>query len=166
MARAPNQHPPLKLRSAQEAGGRGVRSLRGAAGHATGSTSSWRGGLRLAASLLVLVQLAGVAHLAFARHGVCWEHGVVVELDAVPSSPAAAEPSAIPGLDRSVLQIGRSEGHPHCPALWLHRQLGPTRAPELALARPLVVDAVVVRDSVPPPRWAVLLRAPKQSPPV
>ena len=124
-----------------------------------------RSPLKAISALLVLVQLAGLAHLAFARHGVCWEHGVVVELDGAPVAGAVAESSAAPGLDRARLLSGRSDGHPHCPALWLHRQLSPRSAPELAVASPVAADRTVCRDSVPPPRWAVLQRAPKQSPP-
>jgi hypothetical protein len=122
--------------------------------------------LKAISALLVLVQLAGLAHLAFARHGVCWEHGVVVELDGVAAASTVAEPSAGPGLDRAPRLGGQSDGHPHCPALWLHRQLSPGRAPELAVATPVTVDRTVRHDSIPPLRWAVLHRAPKQSPPL
>ena len=125
-----------------------------------------RPGFRLIGALLVLVQLAGLAHLSFARHGVCWEHGVVVELGDTGAAGPVAQPSAVPGLARTALAVGRSDEHPHCPALWLHRQVGPARAPALTLAAPVAIDRTVVRDSVPPPRWAVLHRAPKQSPPV
>ena len=122
--------------------------------------------LKAISALLVLVQLAGLAHLAFARHGVCWEHGVVVELDGAAGASAVAEPSAGPGLDRASRLSGQSDGHPHCAALWLYRQLSPARAPELAVPSPVTDDRTVCRYSVPPPRWAVLQRAPKQSPPV
>lgn len=123
-------------------------------------------GLRLTGALLVLVQLAGVAHLSFARHGVCWEHGVVVELAATDAAGPVAEAQAVPGLDGAPAGLGRTDGHPHCPALWLHRQIRPSRAPALTVASPVAVDRAAVLDSVPPPRWAVLQRAPKQSPPV
>jgi hypothetical protein len=121
--------------------------------------------LKLCSTVLVLVQLAGLAHLSFARHGVCWEHGVVVELDAASAGGAVAEASSVPGLDRTPALASRRDGHPDCPALWLHRQLTPAPAPELALALPVTVDGAVVRESVPPSPWAVLQRAPKQSPP-
>jgi hypothetical protein len=37
--------------------------------------------LSLCAAALVLLQLGGLVHLAAAPHGICWEQGVVVELD-------------------------------------------------------------------------------------
>ena len=47
--------------------------------------------LPLCAALLALVHLGGVVHLATARHGVCWEHGVVVDLDAAPRGGEAVD---------------------------------------------------------------------------
>jgi hypothetical protein len=122
-------------------------------------------GLRLAAALLVLVQLVGLAHLAFARHGVCWEHGVVVELEGAPEA-AAAEPNAAPGLGLNATVGVRSDAHPHCPALWLHRQLGPSRPAQPVLVASTPIERPVLGHRAVPARWAALARAPKQSPPV
>jgi hypothetical protein len=122
-------------------------------------------GLRLAAALLVLVQLVGLAHLAFARHGVCWEHGVVVELEG--TAPAAdPDPTAAPGLGRNASDGIRSDVHPHCPALWLHRQLGPSRPAQPVLVASTPIERPVLGHRAVPARWAALARAPKQSPPV
>ena len=122
-------------------------------------------GLRLAAVLLVLVQLAGLAHLAFAPHGLCWEHGVVVELEG-SAWAAVAEPTAAPGLDRNATAGIRGDAHPHCPALWLHRQLGPSRPAQPFLVASTSIERPAARTSALLPRWAALVRAPKQSPPV
>jgi hypothetical protein len=121
--------------------------------------------LSLCAAALVLLQLGGLVHLAAAPHGICWEHGVVVELD---TAPAAVSWAAAPvGLSRGTEPLVRAAEHPHCPALLLLRQArleSPGTAPVLASSlHPLVV---VVADDVPPPAGWALRRAPKQSPPV
>jgi hypothetical protein len=121
-------------------------------------------GLRLAAALLVLVQLVGLAHLAFAPHGLCWEHGVVVELEGALT--AAAEPTTAPGLGRNAAVGVRSDAHQHCPALWLHRQLGPSRPAQPVLVASTPIERPVLRQAVVAARWEALVRAPKQSPPV
>jgi len=137
--------------------------MRGKGGQ--GRRAGTRGGFRLSAVLLVLVQLVGLGHLAFARHGLCWEHGVVVELDGASAGPAEAETTPAPGLDRSSALSARSGAHPHCPALWLHRQLSPSPAPPLALAPTVPADRGRVGDAIPPAWRTALDRAPKQSPP-
>jgi hypothetical protein len=121
--------------------------------------------LPLGAVLLVLAQLGGVVHLATAPHGVCWEHGVVVDLDAAQrggesvAAPVGLSPAAAPAV--------RSDQHPHCPALWVTRQArievsGSTpvvgSGPHLA-----VLDATGQVISAPD-GWA-LRCAPKHSPP-
>jgi|SRR5262250_2512889 len=121
--------------------------------------------LSLCAAALVLLQLGGLVHLAAAPHGICWEHGVVVELDA---APVAVRPVAAPeGLSRAAVALLRNEQHPHCPALWILRQarLERSGAP-VALERRDHQAPVVVGEDVPPPAGWALHRAPKQSPPV
>jgi hypothetical protein len=121
--------------------------------------------LSLCAAALVLLQLGGLVHLAAAPHGICWEHGVVVELDA---APVAVRPVVPPeGLSRAGILLLRNEQHPHCPALWILRQARLERA-----GAPVAVGCsdhpapVVVGKNVPPPAGWALHRAPKQSPPV
>ena len=122
--------------------------------------------LPLCAVLLVLAQLGGVVHLATAPHGVCWEHGVVVDLDAV--SRGGESVAAPVGLSAAVGPSVRSDQHPHCPALWVTRQARlevPSSAPVVGTPQHLpVVDAAGQRVS-PPDGWA-LRCAPKHSPPV
>jgi hypothetical protein len=121
--------------------------------------------LSLCAAALVLLQLGGLVHLAAAPHGICWEHGVVVELE---NAPEGVSPAAAPvGVSRGTLPFVRSDEHPHCPALLLLRQArleSASTAPVLASTRHPQV--VTVAADVPPPAGWALRRAPKQSPPV
>jgi hypothetical protein len=121
--------------------------------------------LTLAAAVLVVLQLGGVVHLAAAPHGICWEHGVVVELDGAASG-VRATPTPV-GLAPAVVPVIRADQHPHCPALWVFRQ---ARLQSSARAQPLARIAhgspvASPPDVAPPSGWA-LHRAPKQSPPV
>lgn len=117
------------------------------------------------AAALVLLHLGGLVHLAAAPHGICWEHGVVEELD---TAPIAVTPvAALEGLSRAGAPLLRNEQHPHCPALWVLRQ-----ARLDASGSPVVLGCfdhpaqVVIAEDVPPPAGWALHRAPKQSPPV
>jgi len=121
--------------------------------------------LTLSAAALVLLQLGGMVHLAAAPHGICWEHGVVVELDGAASGVV---PTVTPvGLAAAVVPVIRAELHPHCPALWVFRQArleASAGGPPLArIAHGTLVASP--QDVAPPSGWA-LHRAPKQSPPV
>jgi hypothetical protein len=122
--------------------------------------------LPLWAALLTLVQLGGVVHLAAAPHGVCWEHGVVVDLDA--ASRGGESVAAPVGLSPAPGARVRSDQHPHCPALWVLRQARlevSSGAPVVGSSQHLpVVDAPGQLVS-PPDGWA-LRCAPKHSPPV
>lgn len=121
--------------------------------------------LSLCAAALVLVQLGGMAHLAAAPHGICWEHGVVVELETAPAG-AVATP-APEGLSRAEVPLLRSGQHFHCPAVWVLRQ---GRLESSGSAHVLACSdhpvLVLVGDDVPRPAGWALRRAPKQSPPV
>ena len=121
--------------------------------------------LPLCAALLALVQLGGTLHLATGRHGVCWEHGVVVELDAMPRGGESV--TAPVGVSRAPVPRVRSDQHPHCPALWVRSQarvgMGVT-APVGGFAHLLPV--MTARNHVPAPDGWALRRAPKHSPPV
>ncbi len=121
--------------------------------------------LSLCAAGLVLLHVGGVLHLAAARHGICWEHGVVEDLDTAPAAVGVVTPPE--GLSRGTLPLIRSNQHPHCPALWLLRQgrlESSGTAPVLAYSHQPVV--VVVGEDIPRPSGWALHRAPKQSPPV
>jgi len=121
--------------------------------------------LSLCAAALVLFQLGGMLHLAAAPHGICWEHGVVVDLDGAPAGVGAV--AAPEGLSRGALPLVRSDQHPHCPAVWVLRQARlerPSAAPVVETPQRATVSAEP--DQVPPPTGWALHRAPKQSPPV
>lgn len=120
--------------------------------------------LPLCATALVLFQLGGLVHLAAAPHGVCWEHGVVVELEA--PSPAAASPAAPVGLARASSAAIRSDQHPHCPALWVLRQVLESDGSATVVASGPHRCVVTAPEPVAPPDGWALRRAPKQSPPV
>jgi hypothetical protein len=123
--------------------------------------------ISLCAAALVLIQLGAMAHLAAAPHGVCWEHGVVVELDGAPARTQALPMPAGPGVDRAPGRTVRSDSHPHCPALWVTRaaraevQISP--GTELARGVPTRVHAP---ESVAVAADSTLRNAPKHSPPV
>ena len=129
-----------------------------------GRTAPWW--VPLWAAALVVFQLGGMLHLAAAPHGVCWEHGVMVEVDA---GHAAAGDLALraPGVARAPVPVVRSENHPHCPALWV------TRAARSEATAAAASSLATMDVSGPAPRqrvvaldgWA-LHRAPKHSPPV
>lgn len=121
--------------------------------------------LPLCAAVLVLFQLGGLLHLAVAPHGVCWEHGVVVDLEA---SASAGNPAARPeGMATAPVRVVRSDQHPHCPALWVlrHARLEGARS-TAALGVAPRLPAVTATPRVPWPDGWALRRAPKQSPPV
>jgi hypothetical protein len=121
--------------------------------------------LSLCAAALALLQLGGFLHLATAPHGVCWEHGVVVDLEAATSG---GESAAVPeGLARAVVPLVRPGEHPHCPALWVQR---PARlevaTTSVVVGSPQHRAVVAAPEQLPPPAGWALRHAPKQSPPV
>jgi hypothetical protein len=121
--------------------------------------------LSLCAVALVLVQLGGMAHLAAALHGICWEHGVLVEFDAAQAGVSAAP--APEGLSRTAGPLIRSDRHFHCTAVWTLRQakLKSSGFAQVIGCRDHLVSVLVGNDGPRPDGWA-LDRAPKQSPPV
>jgi hypothetical protein len=124
---------------------------------------------RSLALLVVGVQLLGVAHLALERHGVCWEHGTVTELQpGVPSAPVAV-PAGRDAELRAGHASGRVEdvdGHHHCPVQASRRDWASPPAPVL-VSLPAAPDQVRLALAERSTRGdgALLLRAPKQSPP-
>jgi hypothetical protein len=119
----------------------------------------------LCAAALVLFQLGGLTHLAAAPHGVCWEHGVLVDLDGASAHPESLAVPTLPGVGRAVAV--HSDGHPHCPAQWVRRE---ARDEVGASPGVFAASSPPLRARAPGPvasagGW-VLRRAPKQSPPV
>ena len=120
--------------------------------------------LPLCAAALVLLQLGGLVHLAAAPHAVCWEHGVLVDLDAAPVHPDRVALPALPGMDRAVA-VG-SDVHPHCSALWVMRAAqSPVGPPSTVSAPQSPAVCPPAPDSVAAPAGWLLRHAPKQSPP-
>jgi len=123
--------------------------------------------ISLCAAALVLIQLGAMAHLAAAPHGVCWEHGVVVDLDGAPVRAHALALPVAPGVDPAPGRAVRSDAHPHCPALWVTRaarseiQISP--GTELDRGEPTPPCAP---ESVAAAAGRALRNAPKHSPPV
>src|SRR5215475_14312719 len=90
--------------------------------------------ISLWATTLVLLQVGGTLHLAAAPHGVCWEHGAVVDLDGASARVEGVVPAVAPGVNRPSAPVIRSDGHSHCPALWVMRAArseGPADAADL-----------------------------------
>lgn len=123
--------------------------------------------ISLCAAALVLMQLGAMAHLAAAPHGVCWEHGVVVELDGAPVRAHVLAPPVAPGVDPAPGRVVRSDAHPHCPALWVTRAArSEVRvSPGTALDRGEPTRACAP-GSVATALGLALRNAPKHSPPV
>ncbi len=121
----------------------------------------------LCAAAVVLLQLTGMLHLASAPHGLCPEHGVLVDLEAGAPRVDAAPGPALPGLERAPLAAIRADAHPHCSALWVMRAAR-TEVPLPGVA--VVSEDEVFRPrapvAVPAPDASVLRLAPKHSPPV
>ena len=119
----------------------------------------------LCAAALVLFQLGGLAHLAAAPHGVCWEHGVLVELEGASAHPESLAVPALPGVGRAVAV--RADGHLHCPAQWVRREARPEVgvSPRVFAASSPLLRARAPGPIAAPSGW-VLRRAPKHSPPV
>ena len=123
--------------------------------------------ISLWAAALVLIQLGAMAHLAAAPHGVCWEHGVVVDLDGAPVTAHAPPIPAAPGVDPAPGRVVRADAHPHCPALWVTRaaRAEVQVSPGTELARGVPMRASAPESVAARAGWA-LRNAPKHSPPV
>ena len=116
-----------------------------------------------AAWLVAISHAAAVLHFALISHQICADHGEVVHADAaIHTTPTnASEPIAEAASDHA--------GHDHCPLL-ARRQDHQTLidAPQATLAAPRLAPCVLPPTPVDSARSraALLLAAPKQSPPV
>jgi len=115
---------------------------------------------------LVLLQLVGVGHLAFGRHGICAEHGELIELD---SAPVVAPEPMPAGLDDRAQLLASSAGiaeHVHCPVLFGRRDQAPAPAALLRALSSVEAPADAVAPLFQPRDLPGRIRlAPKQSPP-
>ncbi len=123
-------------------------------------------------SLLLLgLQLLGLGHLALERHGVCWEHGTVTEAR-TSEARALVIPVAMPspGLHAratSAATLQDADAHHHCPVQASRRHWGaPPAGAALALASAADTGAQLLLAAGHRDDRALLLRAPKQSPPL
>jgi hypothetical protein len=120
------------------------------------------------AMLVLGVQLLGLVHLTLERHGVCWEHGTVTELQgSEPALPVTASASQEPGFRAAAagVRLEDLDGHHHCSVQASRRDWAPSVPPTLALAVGPELDGVASSALLPRADAALLLRAPKQSPP-
>ena len=120
------------------------------------------------ALFLVGTQLLGLAHLILQRHGVCWEHGVATELQGTDlASPATDASSHQPGFGagESSARLEDRRDHDHCSIQTTRRDWAPCTAPALALAVWPGTGDSAFAEAPPHADQALLLRAPKQSPP-
>lgn len=106
--------------------------------------------------------LAGTLHFALISHDICADHGELVHRASASGGehPHDRGPVAAPSSD--------GEEHDHCPlAGRRHDQLAVAEAAAVRVAEGPValVPAVTKRGPVAPSRAALLLAAPKQSPP-
>jgi hypothetical protein len=110
----------------------------------------------------VFAHLAGTLHFALISHEICADHGELVHRASASglkqhrsNGPVAAPSSA-------------GEEHDHCPVAGRrheHVTVGEARAVHVAPAPLALTPAVARAASVAPSRAALLLAAPKQSPP-
>lgn len=110
----------------------------------------------------VLAHLAGTLHFALISHEICAAHGELVHR----ASATAAEHGRASGPAAAPSSAG--EEHDHCPVAGRrHEQVALGEAPAVHVApAPRVLTPVVGASAgVVPSRDALLLTAPKQSPP-
>ena len=119
-----------------------------------------------AAWFVVVSHLTAALHFALISHEICAAHGELVHgssaLHARVSSAARTHESA------TALPGGEEEAHDHCPVLSRrHEHAAVVAAPSVRLVSPALSRAAVIaqRDGVVLSRCALLLAAPKQSPP-
>jgi hypothetical protein len=127
--------------------------------------------MRVMASFLATLALAGqvtsFAHLVLVRHVTCAEHGELVEIGkegAIPKAPPPKRTTSFAGADSTA----DGHGHDHC-------LIAPMRRDRIAARAPGSLDSfhidaygtigVIAEDEVAPP-IAVILLAPKNSPPL
>ena len=118
----------------------------------------------LTALVLVSLHFAQLGHLLVARHGICPEHGEMIELGAADHAEAVAH---APGLSDALSEgASSSSEHVHCPVLYGRRDV---LAPVPPVVRVLALHPPASDVDTPaiwPPDFSGRLEvAPKQSPP-
>jgi hypothetical protein len=113
----------------------------------------------------LLAQLVGFAHLAYVSHVTCAEHGELIEVRS--SSGGMAAIAGAPAVRQSAA-AEEGHGHDHCIIALARRDRAFTESSALPfgavpLQAPLALPLV---ERIEPPAVAVILIAPKNSPPV
>lgn len=121
----------------------------------------------LAAWLVVVSHLTTALHFALISHEICADHGELVHGSSASHRSAAVPANA--GDHAAALPGGTAEEHDHCPVLSRRIEHTAVLANTSVRLPPVTVEhacLVTDRDGVVPSRSALLLAAPKQSPPV
>jgi hypothetical protein len=118
----------------------------------------------LTALALLVLHLAQLGHLVLGKHGICAEHGEMIELGTPVADPGPIFASA-PG-EGLVADRAQPTEHAHCPVLYGRRD---TIVPEAPVVRVLALHPPPSSIATPvfwPPDFSGRLGvAPKQSPP-
>jgi len=117
-------------------------------------------------TLLVALQLGGVAHFLLVQHETCPEHGELVHGRHNHQLGPSASPSSTSGVRESAASPGESE-HSHC-LVSLHQRTRALSAPVQEILHLVMgeVQPALRALEAPPPSVPVLSVAPKGSPPV
>jgi len=118
----------------------------------------------LTALALVTLHFAQLGHLLFARHGICPEHGEMIELGAAENARAIA---LAPGFSERRGEDGTSEfEHVHCPVLYGRRDVLASAPPVVRVLALHPPPPDVDTPAIWPPDFSERLQvAPKHSPP-
>ncbi len=118
----------------------------------------------LTALVLLVLHLVQLGHLVLGRHGICPEHGEMIELGAPASEPWTAD-SPGPG-DALVTDGAQPADHAHCPVLYGRRDAIVRTGPVVRILALHPLPSSVATPIVWPPDFSGRLGvAPKQSPP-
>ena len=111
------------------------------------------------AAWFAAAEIASFAHEAAVRHATCAEHGESIHVGAGATTPAPARQRVTPGSTAAA-------DHDHCSVTPMAAGDTPDCAPTLSSSAAPQPSIDVIPPAAPPPAIALLLVAPKSSPPV